>query len=81
MGVINCKKEVASKLPIYPDGMVKMVNLFNLVPTLNQRDYEKWSYPVFSFKILRDGKWFLGTFYEDGGEEVGLAFSEFTDED
>jgi len=80
MGTINCAREVDSQMPIYPQGKIKMDEYFNEVPVLNQTDYDKWAEPVFSFKILRDGKWYLGTFYKESEtNEVGLAFSEFVE--
>lgn len=79
MGVISCSREVDSGLPIHSEGIVTKDD-FDRIPVLNQRDYEKWSDPAFEFKILRDGKWYLGTFYKDENEdEVGLSFSEFVE--
>lgn len=78
MGMIECSRELIDNIPIESNAKSKVIidKYFDEVPTLLQKDYEKWAPPLFSFKVFRNNKWYLGTFYRDG-PNIGLSFSEF----
>ena len=77
MGLIPGYTVNKESLSAMVSGLVKKDNFFNEVLTLEQKDIEKWSDPVFFFKFENHGKWYLATFYEyiDSNKEKKLTLA------
>ena len=79
MGMINCMKLDLSQIPEISNGIVAKDSFFDEVPTLYQKDLEKWAESKFDFKVKFGNDWYLGSFYNDNSHvnEVSLSFSKF----
>ncbi|MBA3010050.1 MAG: hypothetical protein FP812_07415 [Desulfobacula sp.] len=79
MGLIHCMELDFSQIPEISNGIVKKDSFFDEVPTLNQKNLEKWAESKFEFKIKIEHEWYLGSFYNDDSRinEVSLSFSKF----
>ncbi|MCD4676580.1 MAG: hypothetical protein K8S18_11395 [Desulfobacula sp.] len=79
MGMIKCMKLNLNQVPEISNGILKKDSFFDEVPTLNQKDMEKWAESKFDFKIKIEGEWYIGSFYNDDPEknEISLSFSKF----
>jgi len=79
MGLINCVELDLSQIPEIAKSLIKKDSFFDELPTLNQKDLEKWAEPIFQFKVKIKGEWYLGSFYNDDPrlKEISLSFSKF----
>lgn len=79
MGLINCVELDLTQVPEIATSLIKKDSFFDEVPTLNQKDMEKWAEPVFQFKVKIEGEWYLGSFYNDDPKltEISLSFSKY----
>ncbi len=79
MGMINCVKLNLNQIPEISNGIVKKDSFFDEVPSLNQKDMEKWADSKFDFKFKVENEWYLASFYNDNSNvnEVSLSFSKF----
>jgi len=77
--MINCAKLKLNQVPEISTGLIKRDSFFDEVPTLNQKDLEKWAETKFDFKLKVGDNWYLGSFYNDDSNvnEVSLSYSKF----
>ncbi len=63
-------------------GTVSKHDLFENVPTLTQKDTEKWTPAQYNFKVEIEGEWYLVSFYSNGddNEDIMIAVTIFVDE-
>ena len=79
MGMIWGKEINLKPLVDIVDGLIIKDDFFNQVPTLEQKDVEKWADCTFNFKFEYEGEWFLASFYEyDDNKKVTLSVTKWT---
>jgi len=58
MGLIHCMELNFSQIPEISNGIVKKDSFFDEVPTLKQKNLEKWAESKFEFKIKIEHEWY-----------------------